>query len=113
MPTINGAIWKKVGVVDRTGSHSGSQDEAMVGIHSGMFFEAEMWRILLHHPIRVQISGVFFGFTIFVQLSILSIVFFFQFFKFLIADRAAGRFYQPGVNRNAFINGQALCFELT
>ena len=51
-------------------------------------------------------------FTIFINFTFESISFFSKLFDFIITDRMAGGFNQPGVNSDAFINAQALVFKL-
>ena len=40
-------------------------------------------------------------------------MFFSQFFDLVIADGSAGRFDQPGIDGDAFVDGQSLSFELS
>ena len=64
MAAVNGAIGEIVGVINGRRSHCGGQDKPVVDINSGMLFEPVMGFILLHDPIRVQITRVFFWFTV-------------------------------------------------
>jgi len=63
-------------------------------------------------PVGFQIPGVFFGFTVFIEFAFRGLAFFSQFFDFVVADRAVGEFHQPGIDGDAFVDGEPLLFEL-
>jgi len=113
MTAVNSTIREIVGIVNRRRGNGCGQNKAVIGIDRGMFFKSVMGNIFLYNPIRVQIPGEFFGFTVFIKFTFRRIVFFFQFLEFLVADRPAGGFNESGINSDAFIDGKALAFELT
>ena len=59
MTAKSSTIREVVGIVDRARGHSGGQNKTVVGINSGMLFQAIMRLFLLYDPIRVKISMEF------------------------------------------------------
>jgi len=61
MTTINGAIGKIVGIVDRGRRHGCGQYKAVIGVNRGMFFNSKMRDIFLNNPVGVKIPVEFKG----------------------------------------------------
>ena len=51
--------------------------------------------------------------AVFIEFSFKSISLFSYFFKLIIAEGTTGGFNESGIDGNAFIDGQALAFELS
>lgn len=113
MPAIDGAIGQIVGVVYRSRCRGSGQDETVVDVHGRMFLESVMGNVLLNDPIRVQVARKFLGFSVFIEIALGGIAFFFKFLQLLIGCGAAGGLDESGVDGNAFVDAQALCLELS
>jgi len=113
MLTINSAIGKIPGIVDRSRRHGSCQNKPVVGINRSMFFNPIVRGVFLVNPVRVNIPMKLERITVFIKITLRRIMLISRFLYFIIADGFTGGFYQPGVNGNAFIDGVALRFKLT
>ena len=68
--------------------------------------------IVLNDPVGVQVPMEFNRIAVFIELAFRCIVFFSCFLDFVVADGAACRFNEPGINCDAFIDSKALLFKL-
>ncbi len=112
MAAEGGAVRQILWVIDGSRGKSGSQDKAVINVNRGMFFEAVMRLIVFNDPIRFEISWELERFAVFIEFTFRSISFISMFFNLIIADGMAGRFNEPGIDSDAFINGKALTFKL-
>ena len=112
MTAEDGAIGKIVGVIYRSRSQGGGQDKAVVDVNGGVFLKTVMRLVILHDPVRFEVPGEFKRLTVFINFTCSRIIFVSKLFDFIITDRMAGGFNQPGVNGDALINAQTLAFKL-
>ena len=66
-----------------------------------------MWHVVFDRPVGIEIAGKLHRLSRFVQASLRRFSFDFFFFQLVFADGMAGRFYQAGIDGNAFIDGQS------
>ena len=112
MTTVDGAVGQKVGIVDRGRCEGGSQHKSVLGIHRGVFLEAEVRGVVSNGPIGFKIAGELEGFAGFIPLSLFSLAVFTLLFQLILAQGSAGGLDQAGIDGNALIDTKPLLLEL-
>ena len=69
--------------------------------------------VIFYNPVRVNVTGILFRFSVFIQLAFGSIHFFFKFFDLFITNWVVGRFNKPCIDGDPFIDSKSLLFELS
>ena len=112
MFAVNGAVTQIVGIVDRSRAHGSGQDKAVVDINRCMFFDPIMRLIIFDNSVRVKIPGIFFRFSVLVQIAFRRIHFFFKRLDLLIADWVVSTLNKPGIDGDALIDSKSLLCKL-
>jgi len=84
----------------------------MFGIYCGMLFKTEMRSIIANGPVGLKIPRELKRLAVFIPITVFSLAAFTLFFQFILTQRPAGGFDQPGIHGNTLVDGKALLFEL-
>ena len=107
--TAAGNTQGEIGAVMMGGrGHLGGKDKSIPGINGGMFLQTIMGFFIFHRPVRFEIPGKLARFPLFVQFALGGLSLLSFFLQLLGAEGMAGRLDQPGINGDAFVDGETL-----